>query len=63
MIHYCFYLLDAAGHCLARQDHRFADDLDALDKARSLCADHDIDIWQGTRRVASVKKEEISAHG
>jgi hypothetical protein len=32
------------------------DDLDALDEAERLCLYHDIEVWEGTRKVARVKK-------
>lgn len=32
------------------------DDLGALEEAERLCTTHTIEIWEGTRRVARVKK-------
>ena len=32
------------------------DDLAALDEAERLCKTHTIEVWQGARRVARVKK-------
>ena len=37
-------------------DHQFSDDLDALDAARLLSGDFSIEIWEGTKLVAQVKK-------
>jgi len=63
MAHYTLYLLDAKGHIFARQDHEFKEDLDALEKAQSLCANQDIEVWQGNYRIATVKKDELVANG
>jgi hypothetical protein len=36
-----------------------ADDLSALGEARRLSATHTIEVWQGNRKVARVKKGDI----
>ena len=37
-------------------DHQFKDDLDALDAARLLSEYFSIEIWDGTKLIANVKK-------
>jgi len=39
--------------------HEFADDLDALDTAEELAEDFEIEIHQGARFVARIKKGRI----
>ncbi|MBL6936213.1 MAG: hypothetical protein ISS15_13840 [Alphaproteobacteria bacterium] len=53
---YRFNFLDRRGAVLLREDHRFVDDVTALESAVNLCREHAIEIWDGKRRVAMVKK-------
>ncbi|MBA2590423.1 MAG: hypothetical protein H0U98_17570 [Alphaproteobacteria bacterium] len=55
---YRLYCLDAVTQLIVSATDLVArDDLDALKKAERLCEAHAIEIWQGARRVARVKKD------
>jgi hypothetical protein len=54
MASYRFLLLNQ-GRVVRVADHNFANDLDALDRARELSAVFEVEIWQGVRRAARVK--------
>jgi hypothetical protein len=45
-----------SGHAALERDHRFRDDLDALDAAIVQSGDSDIEVWQAGRLIARVKK-------
>jgi hypothetical protein len=61
MRHYRFDLVDRAGRVSQSQFHGCADDLDALDKAQTLCARSAVDVWEGARRVLRVKHHNAMA--
>jgi hypothetical protein len=61
MGHYRFDLIDRTGAILQSQFQNCADDLAALDKAEGLCARNDVDVWDGTRRVLHLKRENAMA--
>lgn len=48
--------LDRLQVAILRRDYAARDDLDALGEAQRLSSTHAIEVWQGTRRVALVKK-------
>ncbi len=54
MASYRFRLL-SHGRLMRTAIQDFADDLDALDRARELSAGFDVEVWEGTRRAARVK--------
>ena len=57
MMEYKLYRLDGATqHIVSAADLIARDDLDALEKAEKLCEIYAVEIWQGERRVALVKK-------
>jgi hypothetical protein len=58
---YRFDLIDLAGGIARSQVYFCIDDLDALDKAETLCADNAVDVWDGARRVLHVKRENAMA--
>ena len=58
MKQYKFYFLDDRGHVWRAQDHLLRDDLDALALAKNICTDHGVEIWEGTREVARVKRND-----
>lgn len=58
MNQYKFFFLDDRGHVLSAQEHLLRDDLDALAVAKSLRSDHAVEIWEGMREVARVKRDE-----
>jgi hypothetical protein len=59
MTKYQLYFLGDGDRDVAREDHRCADDRAAILIGRSLCLDHNIDIWQDTRRVARVSRGDF----
>lgn len=54
MTAYQLYFLNDDDRDVARQDHVCADDPAAIRMGRSLCFEHNIDIWNGARRVARI---------
>jgi hypothetical protein len=54
---YRFDFLSRDGAVFKQQTHRFADDVTALEYAVDLSREHAIEIWDGQRRVALVKKD------
>jgi hypothetical protein len=58
MHRYKFFFLDDHGHVLRGQDHMFRDDVDALAAAEKFCNEHAVEIWQGIREVARVKRND-----
>lgn len=60
MSQYQFYLLNSADRDVDQQMHRCQDDHAAVQLARSICFDNNIDIWQGARRVARVGKSDFA---
>ena len=59
VIDYQLYFLGDDDRDVDRQDHRCADDRAAVLTGRSLCFENNIDIWQGTRRVARVSRGDF----
>jgi hypothetical protein len=59
MTHYQFYFLNDCDRDVARQDYSCADDRAAIFIGRSLCFDHNIDIWHEARRVSRVQKSDF----
>ena len=53
---YKLYCLDDAQHILSASTVVAQDDLAALKEAEKLCEKNGIEVWQGTRCVARVKK-------
>jgi alkylhydroperoxidase family enzyme len=52
MVEYKLYCMDMDGRIRSRHDIYAKDDLDALDRARKLCHEYDVEIWQAARSVA-----------
>ena len=59
MIDYQLYFLSDDDRDVDCQGHRCADDRAAVLTGRSLCFENNIDIWQGTRRVARVSRGDF----
>jgi hypothetical protein len=55
MAYYRFRFLED-GKPVSQVDHDHADDLDALAKAEILSVDSEVEVWDGDRFVARVKK-------
>lgn len=58
---YRFDLIDKGGRISQSQFHNCADDLEALDKAETLCARNAVDVWDGARRVLHLKHQNVMA--
>ena len=54
MNHYRLFFL-SQGKLLGHASNDYEGDLDALEDGYKLCADKDVEIWQGDRLVARVK--------
>ena len=52
MGHYRFYLLDSDSRSIEERERRCANDLTALELARSLCRDGPVQVWVDSRLVA-----------
>jgi len=57
MADYKLYCVDSAGHIVSRHDHNARDDLAALDRAKELCGEYEIEVWEGSRFAARVAKD------
>ena len=55
---YKLYYLNHAGKIFSARDVTCVEDMDAVDMATSLLNGHDIEVWQGARRIAHVKASE-----
>ncbi|HET7085137.1 MAG TPA: hypothetical protein VFI23_10225 [Rhizomicrobium sp.] len=53
---YKLFGLDEAGHIVFEKDLLAYDDLAALREAEAACDNHVVEVWQGARRVARVKR-------
>jgi hypothetical protein len=56
MTDYRFYSLGSPEHALKSTHHLLTDDMAALSLAQTLCDRNGIEIWEGQRRVARVKR-------
>jgi hypothetical protein len=57
MREYKLYCMGNDGRIEKRHDIYANDDLDALDRARELCAEYEIEIWQGSQLLTRVAKD------
>ena len=57
MHEYKLYCIGSNGHIESRHDYRARDDLAALERARELCHEFEIEIWEGARVVTRVAKD------
>jgi hypothetical protein len=57
MLEYRIYCVDEKNRVVSRHDHVAPDDLSALDKARELCGEYEIEAWQGVRMVARLTND------
>ena len=53
---YKFYRLDVLEHIVSSREVAAPDDLAALQEAEKDCEDYAVEVWQGARRVARVKR-------
>ena len=61
MIAYQFYLLDDNDSDVARQDHSCTDDNAAIQVARSICLENNVDVWSEARRIARIGQSDFAA--
>jgi hypothetical protein len=54
---YKFYCIGPDGHIVRREDYTARDDLDALDRARAMCGQYEIEVWDGARMISRVAKD------
>jgi len=57
MREYTLYCIGSDGHVEKRRDIHANDDLGALDQARGLSHDYDVEVWQGTQQITRVAKD------
>jgi hypothetical protein len=57
MPEYHIYCIDNKNSIRSRHDFRVPDDLAALEKAKGLCGDYEVEAWDGTRLVARLAKD------
>lgn len=60
MARYQLYFLTEDDRDVNREDHSCTDDRAAILMGRSLCLEHNIDIWHDARRVARVSRGDFS---
>lgn len=54
---YLFCLVDADNRVVGLHTFNCRDDIAARARAKPLCAQHDIEIWEGSRRVARLCRD------
>jgi len=57
MREYKLYCIGPNGHVEKRHDIHANDDMDALDQARELCHEYEIEIWQEDHLITRVAKD------
>ena len=55
MQEYRAYLVDPEGHIVGRTDLVCADDATAKEQAQQLVDGHDVELWQGAKKLAIFK--------
>ena len=53
---YRFRVVKPPSELVAQHDHECSNDAAAATKARSLCAGHNVEVWEGSRWVATIKE-------
>ena len=54
---YRAYLIGLDGHIVSRVDLLCPDDKSAKDKAKQLVDGHDVELWDGAKKIAVFKSE------
>ena len=57
MREYKFYCVGSDGHIVSRHDYTAVDDLAALDRAKELCGEYEIEVWEDARFAARVARD------
>lgn len=55
---YRAYLIDPDGHIVSRVDLKCDDDDSAKDRAKSLVDGHDVELWDGSRKIVTFSHKE-----
>jgi hypothetical protein len=61
MVEYRVYTVGLDGHFAGYEPLVCADDSDAIDKARRLASDRDIELWSGPRLILRLARDGPSA--
>lgn len=57
---YYFFYLDTHGRISARSAHEYATHLEAIEAARRLAKDHDIEVWRGQDQLGLIKSPRFA---
>ena len=60
---YYAYIIDADGHVINRVDLVFEHENDAIERAKALVAEHDVELWQRDRKIATFSHDHRSKTG
>jgi hypothetical protein len=58
---YRFRIVNPPGEMAAFREHECSNDEAAATKARTLCDGHDVEVWQGTRWVTTIKDRSTTS--
>jgi len=53
---YRFRIVDPPHELIAQREHECSNDAAAATKARTLCSGHNVEVWEGSRWVATIKE-------
>lgn len=53
---YRFRLVNPPNEFVAQREHECSNDAAAATKARALCEGHNVEVWEGSRWVATIKE-------
>jgi hypothetical protein len=60
---YRFRIVQVGGEFVAQHEYECSNDTAAATKARSMCQDHNVEVWEGLRWVATLKDHSPSSTG
>ena len=58
---YRFRIVKPSNELMAQREHECSNDEAAATKARTLCSGHNVEVWEGSRWVATIKAYSASA--
>jgi len=61
MQEYCAYIIGPDGHIVTRIDLTCADEDEAKERAVRLVDGQNVELWQGDRRIAEIKRRHQAA--
>jgi hypothetical protein len=56
-MHYRIYCIGNDNKIISGHDFDVKDDIAAFDKAKELCGESEVEVWQGTRFVARLARD------